>query len=70
LPFTVGSFYVRRSIGVRLWRCIHFGVFAVFAVATVHGVTSKSDSGASVYWTAAGTIFGTENARNNRGGGS
>jgi predicted ferric reductase len=86
LAVTVGSFYVRRSIGVRLWRAIHFGVFVVFTMATVHGVTSGRDSAAPVYWTAAGTILfltvhrllralpiarvGTEKARNDRGGAS
>jgi hypothetical protein len=50
-------FYIRRATGARVWRAIHFAVFAVFVMATVHGATSGSDSGALVYWTAAGTIL-------------
>jgi DMSO/TMAO reductase YedYZ heme-binding membrane subunit len=57
LAIVVGSFYVRRAIGARVWRAIHFAVFAVFVMATVHGATSGSDSGALVYWTAAGTLL-------------
>ncbi len=57
LAIVVGSFYVRRAIGVRVWRAIHFAVFAVFILSTVHGATSGSDSAAPVYWAAAGTIL-------------
>ncbi len=40
------SFYVRRWIGARAWRLIHFLSFAVFALALFHGVASGTDSGA------------------------
>jgi predicted ferric reductase len=38
------SFYVRRFIGYRSWRLIHFGSFAVFALALLHGLFSGTDS--------------------------
>ena len=38
------SFYVRRWIGVRVWRTIHGLSFAVFALALLHGLFSGTDS--------------------------
>lgn len=38
------SFYVRRWIGARAWRAIHFLSFLVFALAVLHGVFSGTDS--------------------------
>jgi predicted ferric reductase len=38
------SFYVRRRIGQRAWRVLHFLSFAVFALALAHGLTSGTDS--------------------------
>jgi predicted ferric reductase len=40
------SFYVRRWIGARTWRSLHYLSFAVFVLALVHGVASGTDSGA------------------------
>jgi sulfoxide reductase heme-binding subunit YedZ len=42
-----GSFYVRRQIGQRAWRLIHYLTFLGFIGVTVHGIASGSDSGAS-----------------------
>lgn len=39
------TFYVRRWIGARAWRLIHFLSFAVFVMALVHGVVSGTDTG-------------------------
>jgi predicted ferric reductase len=39
------SFPLRRRIGPRTWRAIHFSSFAVFALALAHGVFSGTDSG-------------------------
>jgi len=45
------SFYVRRWIGARTWRLLHFLSFAVFALALAHGLFSGTDSGAPwVVW--------------------
>jgi predicted ferric reductase len=40
-----GSFYVRRHIGQKVWRQIHYVTFIAFAGATFHGIMSGSDSG-------------------------
>ena len=38
------SFYARRHIGFRVWRLLHFGSFAVYALSTVHGLTAGTDA--------------------------
>jgi predicted ferric reductase len=43
IPLTF-SFYVRRRIGIGLWRAIHFGTFLAFAMVTVHGMLAGSDT--------------------------
>ncbi len=55
----VGSFYVRRQIGQRAWRALHYLTFLTFLGATVHGIGAGTDSGASwAQWIylGAGTI--------------
>ena len=37
------SFSVRRRIGVRNWRRLHYVTFAVFGAATVHGLATGTD---------------------------
>ncbi len=45
------SFYIRRWIGARAWRTIHFLSFAVFVLAVLHGVFSGTDSSLPwVFW--------------------
>jgi DMSO/TMAO reductase YedYZ heme-binding membrane subunit len=39
------SFYVRRHIGQRAWRTLHYLTFLAFLVATAHGIASGTDSG-------------------------
>jgi DMSO/TMAO reductase YedYZ heme-binding membrane subunit len=56
------TFYVRRQIGQRTWRTIHYITFLVFIGSTVHGISSGSDSGTPwAFWiyllTATATIF-------------
>jgi predicted ferric reductase len=57
----VGSFYVRKQVGARTWRWIHFASFLVFALVLVHGVTSGTDINSLwatvIYWTAGGSIL-------------
>ncbi len=54
------SFYIRRHIGSRAWRLIHFLSFAVYAMALAHGLLSGTDStapwAASLYWSTAGSL--------------
>ena len=45
------SFYVRRHIGQRAWRVLHYVTFVAFIGATFHGIASGSDSGAGwAFW--------------------
>ncbi len=46
IAIVTGSFYVRRHIGQRAWRLIHYLTFAGFLGVTAHGIGSGSDSGA------------------------
>jgi predicted ferric reductase len=52
------SFYVRRLLGRRGWRILHYASFAVFLLALAHGLASGTDSATwwarSLYW-AGGT---------------
>jgi predicted ferric reductase len=41
------SFYVRRRIGQRTWRLLHYVTFLSFAGASYHGIASGSDSGSA-----------------------
>jgi DMSO/TMAO reductase YedYZ heme-binding membrane subunit len=51
LAVVTASFYVRRQIGQRAWRLLHYLTFLVFIGAIGHGVMSGSDSGASwAFW--------------------
>lgn len=38
------SFSLRRRIGARAWRRLHYATYAVFAAATAHGLAAGSDS--------------------------
>jgi predicted ferric reductase len=56
------SFYVRKQMGVRTWRVIHYVSYAVFALALAHGVLSGTDSTTGwaqlFYWfTASSLVF-------------
>jgi predicted ferric reductase len=43
----VGSFYVRRQIGQRSWRLIHYASYFMFILAWGHGIASGTDSQAA-----------------------
>jgi predicted ferric reductase len=55
------SFYVRRKIGHRLWRLVHFLSYVMFALALIHGLMSGTDSGATwaraMYWVSAASVL-------------
>ena len=40
----VGSFYVRRRIGQRAWRTLHYVTFLAFVGSTLHGLIAGTDS--------------------------
>ena len=44
LVLIITSFYVRQFIGYRAWRALHFLTFALYAGATLHGITAGSDT--------------------------
>ncbi|MDP9238450.1 MAG: ferric reductase-like transmembrane domain-containing protein [Chloroflexota bacterium] len=44
IAIIVTSFYVRRFIGYRTWRALHYLTFGTFALAALHGITSGTDS--------------------------
>ena len=41
----VGSFYVRRRIGVKVWRWLHRWTFAVYGLGIVHTLGAGTDAG-------------------------
>jgi predicted ferric reductase len=59
--FVTGSFYIRKQIGQRAWRLIHFASFAVYLLALLHGITSGTDSGTIlatlIYWSTGGSLL-------------
>ncbi len=54
------SFALRRRIGVKNWRRLHYATFGLFGLATVHGLAAGSDSGApwafGLYGGAVGAV--------------
>jgi predicted ferric reductase len=49
------SFYVRRRIGQRAWRLIHYLTFFAFIGSTAHGILTGTDSSQPwAFWTYAG----------------
>jgi predicted ferric reductase len=50
------TFYLRKQIGARAWRAIHFLSFLVFALSLGHGLFSGSDSSTAwAFWMYVGT---------------
>lgn len=54
------SFWLRRHIGIRVWRKLHWLTFALFALATIHGVAAGTDTAQpwarDLYLGALGTV--------------
>jgi hypothetical protein len=50
----VASFYVRRRIGQRAWRLLHYATFLAFVGATAHGIGAGTDSAGWVRWMYVG----------------
>lgn len=50
IAVVTASFYLRRRIGQRSWRLLHYLTFLSFAGATTHGILSGSDSGTAWAW--------------------
>ena len=60
LAVLIASFSVRKRIGTRAWRRLHWVSYGLFAAATLHGLAAGSDSGApwaiALYAGALGTV--------------
>ena len=50
LAIVIASFYVRRRIGQRAWRVLHYVTFLAFAFTTAHGIMSGTDTSATWAW--------------------
>jgi predicted ferric reductase len=61
MALVVFSFRLRREIGHRAWRLIHFASFAVFLLSLAHGLFSGTDSGGlwerGFYVAAGGSVL-------------
>ena len=57
-----GSFWLKRFIGQRGWRTLHYGSFVAFAGATYHGILSGADTSAvwmlAIYLAAIALVLG------------
>lgn len=55
------SFYVRKRIGKKAWRLIHFVSYACFFGAMIHGIMSGTDTGAAwsyyLYWFSGASLL-------------
>lgn len=55
------SFYVRKIIGKKVWRGLHYLGFVAFFAGMVHGITSGSDSSLPwmqmIYWFSAVSVY-------------
>jgi len=56
------SFSLRRRIGARNWRRLHWATYAIFAAATAHGLAAGTDSGRpwafAIYVSAIALVVG------------
>jgi predicted ferric reductase len=57
----VASFYIRKHIGQRAWRLLHFVSFLAYLGALLHGLTSGTDSSLGwvqgFYWLTGGSFL-------------
>ncbi|MFZ1881458.1 MAG: ferric reductase-like transmembrane domain-containing protein [Gaiellaceae bacterium] len=44
LAIVTASFWLRKRIGIRAWRRLHWFTYALFGLATVHGITAGTDA--------------------------
>ncbi len=57
----VGSFYLRKRIGQKAWRALHYTTFAAFLAVTAHGLLIGTDSTLTIvrvmYLSAASSVL-------------
>ena len=55
------SFYIRRGIGPKIWKLIHFASFFNFLIAIIHGLASGTDTALpwaqDIYWFFGGSFL-------------
>ena len=55
------TFYLRKQIGQRTWRVIHYASFLCYVVAVIHGLTAGTDAGSRwadvFYWSTGGSFL-------------
>jgi predicted ferric reductase len=55
------TFYIRRAIGKKTWRVIHYASFVCYLAALIHGLTSGTDTAAlwaqDFYWLTGGSLL-------------
>jgi predicted ferric reductase len=55
------TFYIRKRIGTKAWRAVHYIGFLAFAGALVHGVTSGTDTNtlwmSVIYWVSGASVL-------------
>ncbi len=55
------SFYVRKQIGPKTWRVLHYVSFACYGVALYHGITSGTDTAMpwaqAYYWVSGASLL-------------
>ena len=60
MTLITASFWLRKRIGARMWRRLHWFTYALFGLATFHGVAAGTDTARpwmhAVYLGAAGSV--------------
>ena len=60
LALITASFWLRKRMGIRNWRRLHWATYALFAWATAHGIAAGSDTsqpwGRDLYLGAVGAV--------------
>lgn len=55
------SFYVRKGIGQKTWRLVHYLSFVMYLAGLLHGIFSGTDAGAGwvqkFYWLSGGSLI-------------
>src|SRR6266571_1988744 len=62
MAIVLASFWLRRLIGYRAWRAIHYLTFVLFLLTLVHGLFAGTDTGqlwsTALYWGSATSVGG------------
>ncbi len=61
LAVVVGSFYIRRRIGARTWRLLHYTTFVLYGLVLLHAIAAGTDSayrlGRTLYLLSGGSVL-------------